>query len=184
MGLTIEDGQGKGYAAAVSNENKLSVESVMHTIYEHRTRAGQSFSASFSKTPTGANDCFFYFKNNSNDPVWISRIKLIVPTTGDRIQVKLNDVGTPVGGTDITPINLNSGSGSKANATVLEGVDITGLSGGSVIDDITVAAAGDTKIFEWKSAIIIAPGTTMSLYAVAGALLIRGSISFSFVPDN
>jgi len=179
--MLIEDGKGRGYSVSVTTDNQLETFAVMHTLFEHLNEEGQVFSVSFSVTPSGANQCFFYLKNISTYNMTVKRIKLIVPITGDRIQVKVKDIGTPVGGTAVTSVNLNTISGNIANATALYGVNITGLTGGSVIDDITLPAAGKTEVFEFESAIIIGPGTTMSLYAVAGSLLIRGSLMFAFV---
>jgi hypothetical protein len=179
--MLIEDGRGRGFAVAVTDSNQLATFAVMHTLFEHLNEQGQVFSVPFSVTPSGANQCFFYLKNTSTYSMTVKRIKLIVPSTGDRIQVKVKDVGTPVGGTVITPTNLNTSSGNIASATALYGVNITGLTGGSMIDDITLPAAGKTEVFEFESGILIGPGTTMTLYAVAGSLLIRGSLMFAFV---
>lgn len=183
MGLIIEDGGGRGYSASISNENKLHVDAMTHTTFEHQNQAGNVFSVLFSKTPAGANNCFFYFKNTSSNDVWIKNIKLHVPSTGERVQVIVNNVGIPANGTVITPVNKNTGSGNKAQAVIEEGTNITGLSGGSVVQDFTVAAAGDTRVFELDT-LIIAPGTTFCLYAVAGSIAIRGGISFAYVPRN
>lgn len=182
--MLLEDGRGRGNSVEVTDDHHLSTNSITRTAYEYWNRLGTVFSVAFEVTPSGPGQCFFYLRNTSEFNMYVKRIKLVTPTVGERIGVWIGDRGTPVGGTDISPVNLNTSSGFISPSESLYGVDITGLFEGKMADEVTVAAGGSTKTFEFESAIIIAPGTTMTLYAVAGSVLVRGSLVYGFDITN
>ena len=177
----IDNGKGDGgYTATVNNEGKLEVCAVTKTFQLHVNEAeGQSFSMLIDKTPTGASDCFAYLKNNSDKELWISSMNMWA-ATDEVIEVKLNDTGTPVGGTVSTPVNRNAGSGNVADGTYEDGVNITGLSGGDVVDYIFLDGAAGGNKHSWDSFLIIPKGKTLTLYAITGGIAVKGSISGVF----
>ena len=135
-----------------------------------------SYSAIIDVTPTGAGDCFFYIKNDSSYDLIITSLKAY-SASAEIVQMKLGDSGT-VGGTHATlaPASRNAGSGKTADATCEVGVDITGLSGGYVVDTFYTTTT-QTK-WDWESRIIVPKNSIMSLYAVTGAIAIGGTLGF------
>lgn len=168
-----------GRGAAVNDDNRLVT---IGAIAEERLLVNlekqEAYSAVISKTPTGAGDCFFYIINNSDDPLIIARISLQV-ATAESVQVKLGDSGT-VGGTHatLTPVNRTARSSNAAQVTAESGVDITGLSGGLVVDEIYGSVTMRDR--RWFSGLILPRGTMFSLYAVTGAVALKSTVSFYF----
>jgi len=179
--MIIENGGSEGgYKAKVNKEGKLEVCSITKAFQLHTNwDKGQSFSMLIDKTPTAAGDCFAYLKNDSDDDLLISAMNLQA-ATDEVIEVKINDEGTPVGGTEVIPVNRNAGSGNAADGTYETGVDITGLSGGDIVEYIGLDGATGTKKHTWESFIIIPKGRTLTLYATTGGIAIKGSITGGF----
>jgi len=110
-------------------------------------------------------------------------------SAAEEVYLKIGDIGVAVktNGADITPVNLNAGSGKTADVTCYSNtadgaVDITGLSGGGTFQKIWIAAAGDTHYFNFEQDIIIPKNKTFSIYCVDGDTLIRGTVVFFFHP--
>jgi hypothetical protein len=141
-----------------------------------------AYSALISVTPTGAGDCFFYIKNDDVLNLVIRSITLY-GASAESVQVKLGDTGT-VGGTHaaLVPVSRNAGSGKVADATCESGVDITGLSGGSIVD--LVQFTNSWMKVRWDSSLIVPKNTLLSLYAVTGAVAINANLSFLFLADE
>lgn len=164
----------------VNDNGYGEVSSIVRPLQHHANVAhGNAYSAVISVTPTGAGDCFFYLKNNDDYNLVIRSIGLY-GASAESIQVKLGDTGT-VGGThaDLTPISRNAGSGKVADATCESGVDITGLSGGSIVDLIHF-----TNVYQkvrWDSSLIVPKNSMISLYAVTGAVAINVTLSSLFL---
>jgi hypothetical protein len=156
--------------------NKAICESITAHSNHHEE---QSYSAIISVTPTGAGDCFFYITNDDDLDAVVTSLK-IQSASAETIQVKIRDTGT-VGGTHATliPVNRNAGSGKIADVTCESGVDITGLSGGDVVDQIVTGAT--MYKWEWKSGLIVPKNRTVSLYAVTGAIAIKATLGFCFL---
>ena len=143
--------------------------------YYANTQEG-SYSTVVEVTPTGAGDCFLYLKNNNATDLVITSISFW-SAAAETIQMKLGDSGT-IGGThaDLLPVSRNAGSGRTADVDCEVGVDITGLSGGSVVDSFYATAA--YQKWAWDSRIILPKNSIMSLYAVTGAIAVGGTIGF------
>lgn len=147
-----------------------------HVCHQH----GQTYSFLFSVTPTGANDCFLYMKNTDDDDIVVTSLKCKATTTDEEITVKLGDTGTPAGTSTATPANRNGLYGANASGTFYTGNDITGLSGGTSIDYITIDADVGTEKFSWGSAIIVPKNQVFTLYATTGGIALKGSLSFYY----
>jgi len=182
--MFIEDGTGKGYKAKVNKENLLLAEVVQLPLEHHiNEEYGEAYSLVVSKTPAATGDnCFCYIKNTSDYDLAITTAKLYA-ATDESIQVKLGDSGTPVGGTTTTPVNRNAGSGHTADATCETGTDITGLSGGSVVDDIFVKGGETTAVVRWWSSLIIPKNQTLTLYAVTCEIAVKVTLTMVFLVE-
>ena len=179
--MRILGATGNGYGAKVNVENQLHTSSITFDIAHHVNHDhGECYTMLISKTPTAAADCFAYIKNTSDDDLIVCCVKFAATTTDEIIQVKLGDIGTPVGGTAVTPGNRNAGSGEVADGTFEEGVDITGLSGGTAIDEYNIDAGTGSKIIPVTGGFIVPKNKVLSLYAVTGGIAIRGGITFYY----
>lgn len=175
---TIVDGTGSGNQAKVDSDNRLQTVAVIESLEHYANHEkGNSFSVQFSVTPTGANDCFFYLKNTGTVDIVVEGFGSYV-ASNEIIEVKLRDSGIPSGGSAITPVNLNTRSNNVATATVQDGNDITGLSGGSVAYRVRRAADNETKLFNFDQGIIVSPQQVLTMYAVNGSIAIEGFIDF------
>ncbi len=180
MGLIIEDGKGSGKTAAVNSENKLETLAITSTLEQHvNHHEGEAYTAMFSVTPTGAGDCFGYIKNNSEIDMLITSL-MIRCASDEIVQIKLNDEGTPVGGSGITLVNRNAGSGKSADVTSQQGVDITGLSGGAVVAGAFVKGGESSLQVNITTSLIIPKNKVITFYAVTGtaALMVGAEVHF------
>lgn len=137
---------------------------------------GDSYSAIISVTPTGAGDCFFYMINDGSYDLIITSLK-IYSASAETVQLKLGDSGT-IGGTHaaLVPASRKAGSGKTADVTCESGVDITGLSGGAVVDQLYATAVQQRHF--WNSQLILPRNSMVSLYAVTGGIAVGGNLGF------
>jgi hypothetical protein len=147
---------------------------------------GNAYNALFAVNPDGADDCIFYLKNQDNIDLVVEGL-WIMSSAAEEIYLKIGDTGTAVktNGADITPVNLNAGSGKTADVlcysnTADGAVDITGLSGGSTFEKIWLTASADTQLFNFEQDIIIPKNQTFTIYCVGGDTLLRGTVIFNF----
>lgn len=176
----IEDGTGSGTRVKITDENCMCCKAVTIPFQQHvNEEHAETYSIVVSKTPTAAGDCFLYLKNLSTDDLCISKAKLYA-AADEFIQMKIGDTGTTAGGAANTPVNRNAGSGTTADCTCEDGVNITGLSGGSVVDDVFVDGATSMVEIVWDSRIIIPKNSVASFYAVTGGIAIKMTVSILF----
>lgn len=172
--ITIKDGTGKGYQAKVDANNMIRARVVSESVEHYANYTlGLAFSLYFNVTPTGANDCFFYFKNTNTHPIVFEGFAAYA-ASAEAIDVYLKHTGTPSGGSTLTETNLNTSSASSLDATIQYGNDITGLSGGSLAYRYYIPANSSTNSINFEQDIIVYPQTTLTLYAVNGAINIVG----------
>ena len=169
-----------GTGQSVTTGGMAINKAICQTITEHSNQhEEESYSAVMSVTPTGAGDCFFYIINDSDIEAVVTSLKLYA-AAAETVQVKIRDTGT-VGGTHatLTPVNRHAGSGKIADVTCESGVDITGLSGGDIVDELV---AGTVMYrWQWQSGLIIPKNRMVSLYAVTGAIAIKATLGFCFL---
>jgi len=178
--MMIEDGTGSGKRVKITDENCMCCKAVTIPFQQHVNEDHQEvYSIVVSKTPTAAGDCFLYLKNTSNDDLFISRAKLYA-AADEFVQLKLGDAGTPAGGAANVPVNRNAGSGATADCTCLDGVNITALGGGAVVEDVFVDGATSMVEIGWDSRILIPKNSVASFYAVTGGIAIKMTVSILF----
>jgi hypothetical protein len=185
MGFQILDGKGRGYSAEVSDSNKLLVSAVIST-QEHYANhnQGRGYYLPFSATPTGAGDCFLYVKNSDSTRALSIEGMWLKSEADDYIDLKLNDEGTPVGGTDITPVNMNTASGRLADGTFQSGNDITGLSGGSTFLRLYHANTKGSVYTNFDMDVILGANGVLTMYVGTGTTALAGTLSLNFHGTN
>ena len=122
--MQIESGS-NGNVAEVDDESRLLAFAVVQTEDRHANIEGRYWTVFVSVTPTGANDNFFYLKNDGTSNLKITDIRAS-STVATRLLYK-HVSGAAVGGTPIVPVSRLLGSAAAPNATIQQGVDITGL---------------------------------------------------------
>ena len=179
--MLIEDGEGNGRIAGVNKKNRLKTTTIRFTGEHYTNHAdGQTYALNFDATPTGAGDCFLYIKNTDDSEDLIIKgfgLKLVA---NEYIDVKIGDTGTAVGGGAIVPVNLNSSSGLSASGTFEDGVDITGLSGGSIAYRIYHASSNGTTYYTFKQDIILKKNGIFTLYCQTGTTALAGYIDMNY----
>jgi hypothetical protein len=180
-------------AMNVNDEGRAEISAVTRTAEMHTNQVhGEAYAIPFAVNPDGADDCFFYIKNNSDIDMIIKGVWYTL-SDADELYFKVGESGTAVAtnGTDMTSYiaNLNAGSGNIADVTCYSNtadgaVDITGLSGGRTIDKLWVVAAADNKFFNFEQDVILPKNQTFSIYAVGGDALVRGTVMIHFHNKN
>ena len=184
--MFIEDGTGSGNSAQVTDENLLKTLAITRSLENHANQdEGEAYNALFAVNPDGAGDCIFYLKNNSNTDLIIESIWWQT-SAAEEVYYKLGDVGVPVltNGSVITPANLNAGSGNSADCTCYSNTadgatDITGLSGGTTIQQLWLTSAQST-LFNCEADIVLTKNQVFTIYCVGGDTLLRGTLSFHY----
>lgn len=179
MMLEGESRLGRFFASVTSKKQLLTCAVTRSVDLYCNQEDGESYSLVVSQTPTGAGDCFCYIKNNADKDMIISSAKFYA-ATAEIISFRLNDTGTPSGGSAATPINRKSGCGNAADVLCETGNDITGLSGGDEVESISVKAAGASDRIPWDSGLIIPKNHTLTIYATTGAIAVRLTLSMHF----
>jgi len=176
--MLIEDGKGRGNSVAVSSENKLAVEAVSSSIEHHvNHHNGDAYNLVFSQSPTAAGDCIFYMVNEAESDLVIEGFTLSVVdcTANDSLYCQISDTGTRNGATDITPVNLNSGSGKSAEGTFEKGADLDGgaatLAGGSEFERIVFSGITDVSAlqFNFTQDVIVPKNRTFTMWVGGSA---------------
>lgn len=175
--MNIQDGTGKGFEAKVNARNRLSVEAVTQTT-EHFSNLtnGTAWNNVVQQTPTGANDCIFYFKNTGTKTYILEGFHTRV-ASAQSLLVYLGDTGTPSGGTANTPRNLNTGSSKVPTATIQAGNDITGLSGGNLVYRIFLTNTASAN-FNFEQDLILEPGGVFTVYCGTGSVQTDFTLAF------
>jgi hypothetical protein len=180
MGFTIEDGSGDGYRAKVDGANRLFVSSISESLEHHtNTIHGDSYNLIFSLTATTSGSCVLYIKNSGDENIIFESIMLRSASL-EIVEIKINNVGTPVGGTTATPANLNAGSNRQAYGTFLVGSNITGLTGGITIFRYFINDGGSSSEYNFDQDIILPKNRILSMYFTNSGIQVDGFLSFFF----
>jgi len=178
MGFQIEDGTGKGYVWQVDSQNRGIVRSITEPRDYHINEvSGKVWSCEFGpQDPTGADDYVFYIKNTGTQNLSISDFRL--SCTGVTGRVNIDAVtGTAAGGSTITPTSRNLGSAATVEATVEEGVNITGLTSGGTIFYMELDTVSKLFHLRTTSKIIIPKGTAIAIACADAGTILSGIVS-------
>ena len=167
----IRDGSGSKRQATVNADKRLEVDAVIQSLeHYYNDIKGSGYHIILQQTPTGANDCFFYLKNTGTKSIIIEGFSHRV-ASAESVEIYLLQTGTPSGGTTNTPVNVNSGSARLLTATVESGNDITGMSGGNLIDRVWMTSTSSSG-YNFELDVIVEPGHTLTMYAATGGVQI------------
>lgn len=180
MGFTINDGKGKHGTAGVDSQGRLQVNAVSQSAEHFANHTlHQAYNVLFSATPTTTGDCFFYMKNTSDIDLVIEGFYIRLVAT-EYIQININDTGTPAGGTGVTPVNLNSGSGNTATGIFQHGNDITNLTSNRVSARYYHASSDHGEGHNFEQDVILKKNGVLTMYVETGGTAISGHIVFNY----
>ena len=181
-----------GNAVFVTNENQLYTKAITHSLNHHtNVDHGRSYCATFSQSPTAADDCIFYLGNDSDNYNIVVEgfdIGFIDATAADDPEVyfKINDTGTRNSGSAITPVNLNGGSGNTADCTAEQGADLDGgaatLTGGSEFMRLMFANTSDVSstYYNFEQDLILPKSKTLTIWANDAGATYYFNVQFYF----
>ena len=186
MGIQIEDGTGSGKTVKIDSNNRLLTYAVTRTDPLYFNDENQSvYKAVVFVTPHSvnpsieANTYFFYVKNTSENHLHINRFRYW-SESNEIIDIYINMSGSPVGGTEIVPVNSNLGSGNQANGTFLKGSGITGLSGGILIGRSRIPSSHDIQELAYESTLILQKNNNIVLSTPIGGSDMEIVMSFYY----
>jgi len=161
MGLTVDDGAGRGYSASVSDVLRLNVSAKTAERPFYISRDDQlAFTATSHVASAVAGDYVCYLQNTSstrNMYIWEIHMGAV-----NNSLFKLWQVSGTGAGTTVTPSNLNLGSGLTAEATCLGNAAVTGLTAVKELHPVRVQANGNGGT-EFFGALIIPPQEAVAL---------------------
>ncbi len=169
--------------APLTMENgRLPVAALVMGMFEYAITSGWAFRARFSVTPTGPNDYFFYLKNNTTGQQL--RIPYMELTNAAAKWTKIwiaPAVANLSALIDPVPVNL-SGAAYAASSKAIMGssVDLTTISGGSLLHTLEPGAA--TKlVLDWeKRPLVLQPGQVLVMQEETGTAAIDVLLDFFF----
>jgi len=184
MGFQIDGATGNGFGAKVNSQHQLATAATTVTKEHEINHAdGQAYSVLASLTPTlvnagAATGCFMYIKNTGEADMIVSEMMLWA-ASAEMFMIKLGDSGTPIGGAATTPSNRNAGKGNQADVTAETAVEITGLSGGSVVFGFTKGATDSIRIAP-ATGFIVPKNNVLTVYVATGNVAIRFGMGITF----
>jgi len=184
--MQIEDGIGKGYKATVDSENRLLTLSVTKTLERHINEdEGNSYNLLFSQAPTANDDCILYMLNSSVDKMVVEGMWLYVSGACE-VYYAFADTGTRNGAVTLTPVNLNSASGSVAEGTFERGADLDGgaatVTIGNPLNLFKFTAETATSIFNFEQDLIITKNNAMVVLCDTAGVTVTGTVIFNYHP--
>jgi hypothetical protein len=179
--VKIKDGTGNSISAKVDAEYRLhtrsTTESENHYVNTNKEEAYLYYS---DITPTGAGSICCYVKNTSDKDLVLNWYRIWSGTTAEAIDIYIGSTGTPASTTTIIPSNMNITSKNSAEGSFFEGVGITGLSGGTLLDRLRLSGDGNDVLGEYPGDIILQKGGVMTLQALTGAIALEITLSFYY----
>jgi hypothetical protein len=137
MGILIEDGTGRGYQVEVTPQNQIRAVSEIHELQHHLSAVeGQVYQIVGEETSVAATtQTVLHIKNTSTDLdmlVSYMRLQLVgesggtaLPAENTYFQIGFGSTYTS-GGSEVTPTNMNQGSGNIAPCTAYDSAPTVG----------------------------------------------------------
>lgn len=181
MGLQIEDGQGRGFVAGVTDDNQLKVFASSVNVEHYVNRIlGRAFTMSVETSGSVNDACVLYMKNTSSEYDLIIEGLWIYTSDACEVYTKLNDTGTPSSTTTITPHNLNTRSGIIADGDFYKGSNIGGLSGGDEIFRLKFQGETDTSGFNYDQDVVLGQSGVHTIYCDTASVNLIIAVPFNF----
>ena len=182
--MIINGGTGNGYAAKVNSSNMLLVSSVSSTVEHYINHINKrAYNIVIEQSPTANDDCIFYMENTSDDGLIIEGVMLSVDAACS-VYLKLNDEGTRNSATDVTPVNLNAGSGNTAEGNFEYGADLDGgsatLTGGTIFEKYVFTAATNSDLRNFEQDVILPKNRTLTMWCSSSAATVNATIIFNY----
>jgi len=188
--MHIHDGEGSGYTVGVTEHHRMKVISIATTPERHVNHFnGLAFNLVVQTTPQYDNPstdsggiCFLYMKNISEKDLLIEGLSMRLGGDGDMDSIDLvaNDGETPVGGNEISPVNLNLGSGNTAEGIFLQGENISGMDRGITMDRIYVESGNVTVPYNFEQDIVVPKNNVVTFWAEYGGSQINLVVNFHY----
>ena len=129
MGLQIEDGEGKGVSAGVTNGKQLKVQSENRELQHYNSlEYGRAYQVIGDVEITGGTQTVMHMTNDSQDKLAISFVRLQAvdfnggtapPNSGTYYQFGF-DTSYVSNGDSVTPVNMNRASNNTADVTAYD----------------------------------------------------------------
>lgn len=167
MGIRTEDGLGRGYEAGVSASNRLMVASESNTRSYYVSRdAKRLFNWVFEDASAVAGNYVAYIKNTSTTRALVIELVRLQAANAATWKV-VTATGTATGGTAVTAVNMNRGSGLTEEATALAD-NVGGFTAGSALIAIARHPAESSIVVPFDDTLILTPGTAIAIEYDAG----------------
>jgi len=160
MAEQIQDGLGTGVRAKVSKDHRLDVSSKANPRPYYVSRdTGLVFNCTSDYSAT-AGDYVFYIKNTSSTRnLFLHGIEY---HSVNDVKWRIWQVNGTAVGTELTPANMNLGSGLPAEAICMGNAAVTGLTNVIQIGTHRTTALGEAGM-EFSDALILTPGTAIAV---------------------
>ena len=179
--MAIIQDAASGQTAIVNSSHRLLVGSVSRSEDRQANINGDYYSAFFQVTPAGANDYFFYLRNDGVDDVTVTDFRMSSTATTRLLIHRV--VGTPVfSDTNTTTItSRNLGSSKAPIVTARDDTDITGLTSEGIMFFEDMTAVDTLFDLRLSSTIIIPQGQAIAMQRVGATGTITVDVSISKV---
>ena len=160
--MIIEDGTGVGPSAKVTSDFRLNVSARANARIYYRSRDnGDAYTIVSHDATAAAGTYIIYFKNDNATKDFI--VEDVLVGGAETALWKLWFVtGTAAGGSVLTPVNLNKGSGNTASATARGDDAITSLATNGQISTVR-SPANDSAKFELHDALVLNLGAAIAV---------------------
>jgi hypothetical protein len=177
--MYIEDGVGSGRKAEVTEDHLLRTLACT-LAYNHyiNHEFHTAYSIVFNVTPNTDNARIFYLKNLDDSDLDLTSMEFYSDST-QALQICTNCVGTPGGGSNITPVNRMAGTADTASVLAQCG-NLTGLTGGNMVDRVFTTGMNGSIKRTWESGIIIPKNTVLTLSTLYADVEIWITLSILF----
>ena len=154
-----------GIVAKVTDDGDLNTFSITQREDKALNKKGNAFSIHFTVTPTGANDFFFYMKNNGLGDIFVIDVNTTCTVATKLYYQRVVGNAVFVTGTDASVTNLNLGNATQLNADTVFDTDITGLTPLGILG-LDECGVSDRGTLQFRSNVIIPQGQAIAFQRV------------------
>lgn len=167
-----------GRPVDVNEAYQMLVEAMsMSVAWKRVLEDAEVWSLPISATPTGADDHFFFLKNDYEDrSVMVVSIELLRAATSEDVEI-LPATGSATSPTAITPVNRQVGAARTPQVTAQQGADLQlTVTATEILDTLTVTTTRAAfPNVNYDTPLCLAPGAGLVLNAVTGTSALTGN---------